>query len=58
MTTTYSSVLTLIWNGIWTGFGVELSFFILWVLWRVAHSRVARRVSSTHWIHVIHEYFD
>lgn len=51
------NVLHLIWTGIFMGFGYEISFFILWLAWRVVHSKAARRVSDDHWIHFIAEYF-
>ena len=53
----WNRVLQLVWAGIWTGFGVEGSFFVLWVVWKIAHSRIAHRVEDTHWWHVFSEYF-
>jgi len=55
-----SSLLTdvsYIWMGVLMGFGYEISFFVLWLFWRVTHSKVARRVGEDHWIHFLAEYF-
>jgi hypothetical protein len=52
------SVLGMIWQGIWTGIGVELTLFALWVSWKVAHSKYIKKLHSNHWLHVIGEYFD
>lgn len=51
-------IVSLVWNGLWTGFGVELSFFVLWVGWRALHRKVARKFDPDHFFHVIHEYFN
>lgn len=46
------------WQGLWQGIGVELSFFVLWVGWRIAHSKVMHKFGPDHLIHKIHNYFD
>jgi hypothetical protein len=53
----FRSVMRLIWAGLWQGFGVEISFLLLWLLWRLAHSRLAHRFDPNHWFHSIHSYF-
>jgi hypothetical protein len=52
------TILWLIWSGLWQGFGVELSFFVLWVGWRAVHRRVAHKFDPDHIFHSIHEYFN
>jgi hypothetical protein len=52
------NVFGLIWQGIWTGVGVELSLFTLWVLWKIMHSKYVVKLHPEHWLHVIGEYFE
>ena len=52
------SVLSLIWQGVWTGVGVELSLFTLWLLWRVTHLKYITKLDPEHWLHAIAEYFE
>lgn len=47
-----------LWYGIWTGFGVEISFGILWAASRLIHSKFARDLDPSHWLHAIHDYFE
>jgi hypothetical protein len=47
-----------IWYGFWTGLGLELQFFLLWVIWKFAHSKLAHRIAEGHWAHKIFEYFE
>ena len=51
-------ILKLVWNGLWQGFGVELSFLVLWVGWHFLHSKVAHKFDSEHWFHKLHDYFN
>jgi hypothetical protein len=51
------SALYFIWAGVLQGVGVEFSFFLLWMIWRVLHGRVAHRFHPEHFFHQIHEYF-
>jgi hypothetical protein len=50
-------ILRLVWAGLWQGFGVELSFFVLWVGWHFLHGKVAHKLDPEHWFHRIHDYF-
>lgn len=52
------SIFKLMWSGLWQGVGVEFSFFLLWVGWRVFHSKVAHKLDPEHFIHKIHDYFN
>jgi hypothetical protein len=52
------SIFSLIWQGIWTGIGVELTLFVLWVIWRAAHSKYISKLHPEHWLHAIGEYFE
>jgi hypothetical protein len=51
-------ILKLVWNGLWQGFGVELSFLVLWGGWHILHSKVAHRFAPEHWFHKLHDYFN
>lgn len=51
-------ILESMWTGMWQGIGVELSFFVAWVCWRVLHSKVAHKLDPDHFIHKIHNYFE
>jgi hypothetical protein len=51
------SILWYVWIGVWQGFGFELSFFVVWVGWRMLHSKVAHKLDPEHFFHKIHEYF-
>ena len=51
------SIVRLLWGGLWTGFGVEGSFFFLWLIWRFTHSKVVHKIEATHWFHILSEYF-
>ena len=51
-------ILDLIWQGVWTGVGVELSLFTLWIVWRVAHSKYIHKLDPEHWLHNLAEYFE
>lgn len=51
-------ILSLIWQGIWTGVGVELSLFTLWAVFKIAHSRYVAKLDPEHWLHTIAEYFE
>lgn len=53
-----SLVLHYVWYGIWTGVGFEISFGALWALNRLVHSKFAKDLDPSHWLHAIHEYFD
>lgn len=57
MTIFRSEFLRLVWTGFCQGIGFELSFFWLWVIWRIAHTRLAHKLESTHWFHKLSEYF-
>ncbi len=57
MRTFLSNIAPLIWSGIWQGFGVELSFIVLWGLWRTTHRKVAHKLDPEHWFHSISEYY-
>lgn len=50
-------VLRLVWVGLWQGFGVELSFFVLWIGWHFLHKRMAHKFDPEHFIHRVHSYF-
>ena len=47
-----------LWYGIWTGFGVEISFGLLWGVSRLLHSQFAKDLHPEHWVHQIIKYFD
>jgi hypothetical protein len=51
------SILSLVWSGLWQGFGVELSFLVLWATWHFLHSRVAHKIDPENFFHKIHNYF-
>lgn len=53
-----TSIFKDIWHGLWTGFGVELSFMVLWLVWKLAHSKIAHKIHADHWFHKIGEYID
>jgi hypothetical protein len=53
----HHNILDLIVAGFWQGVGVEFSFFMLWMGWRVLHSKVAHRLDPEHIVHKIHDYF-
>lgn len=48
----------LIYQGFWTGVGVEISVLALWVVWRVLHGKFGHRIHAEHWLHILGEYFD
>ena len=50
-------IFTLVWAGLWQGFGVELSFLVLWVGWHIIHRMVAHKFDPEHFFHTIHDYF-
>jgi hypothetical protein len=50
-------ILDLIWMGLWQGFGLEISFLLLWVCWHLLHRQVAHKLDPTNIFHVIHDYF-
>jgi len=52
-----AKIFTLVWSGLWQGFGVELSFLVLWVFWHFLHSRMAHKFDPEHLFHRIHDYF-
>jgi hypothetical protein len=52
------SILGWILAGFLQGLGVECSFFVLWVGWRVLHSNVAHKLDPEHFFHKIHSYFE
>lgn len=52
-----NNILRLVWSGLWQGFGVELSFFVLWVGWHFLHGKVAHKFDPEHFFHKIHDYF-
>jgi hypothetical protein len=49
-------VATGFWMGLGQGFGIELSFLVLWVVWHTFHGRVAHRLDPEHWLHRVHDY--
>lgn len=51
-------VLSTIWFGFWTGFGVELSVLLVYLVWKLTHSRIAHKLHADHWFHKVGEYFD
>lgn len=51
-------ILHLIWAGLWTGFGVEISFFLLWAAWHLVHPKVAHKIGEESFFHKIHKYFE
>lgn len=53
----WSRIGILVWQGLWTGFGVELSFFVLWVGWHFIHSKWVKPLDPSHWAHKLHDYF-
>lgn len=53
-----NKILQYIWAGLWMSFGAELSFFALWLAWRLLHSRIAHRLDPGHWFHKLTEYFE
>jgi len=50
-------IFDLVWAGLWTGFGVELSFFVLWIGWHFLHRKVAHKFDPEHFFHRVHDYF-
>ena len=51
------SVFRLIWNGIWQGIGLEVSFFLPWLGWHFLYKKTAHRFDPEHIFHIIHDYF-
>lgn len=51
-------ILQYIWQGLWNGVGVEVSFLALYILWRLVHGRVAHKLDAGHWLHEIARYFE
>ena len=51
------NVLKDIWHGFWQGIGVELSFFWIWVSWKVTHNRFIQKMEPGHWLHALADYF-
>jgi hypothetical protein len=51
------TILNLVWAGLWQGFGVELSFLVLWIGWHIIHRMVAHKLDPEHFFHTIHDYF-
>ena len=41
----------------WQGIGLEVSFFMLWVIWHGLHSRIAHKFDPEHLFHRVHDYF-
>ena len=51
------AILQLMIAGFWQGVGVEFSFFVLWIGWRILHRQLATKFDPEHFFHVIHDYF-
>ena len=51
-------ILDAIFQGFWMGLGAELSFFQLWLIWKLLHGKFARRLHPEHWLHEIAKYFE
>ena len=51
------AILQLMIAGFWQGVGVEFSFFVLWIGWRMLHRQLATKFDPEHFFHVIHDYF-
>ena len=51
-------IIRLIWQGLWMGFGMEISVFVLWVGWHAMHTQVAHKFDPEHFFHLIHKYFE
>ena len=45
-------------TGLFQGFGFEISFLFLWLVWKLAHSKLAHKISTDHWFHTVAEYFN
>jgi hypothetical protein len=52
------SILLLIWQGLWMGFGMEISVFIIWLGWIALHGKVAHKLEESSFFHRIHKYFE
>ena len=57
MTTFHSKFLDIVWFGFCQGIGVELSFFMLWVAYKVTHGKIAHKLHEEHWFKKLGEYF-
>ena len=44
--------------GFWLGLGAETSAFVLWIVWKFLHSKLAARLDPDHVFHRIAEYFE
>lgn len=44
--------------GLFQGFGFEGSFLVLYLIWRLAHSKLAHKIHADHWFHSIDKYFN
>jgi len=51
-------ILSAILQGFWMGLGAELSFFLLWLIWKLLHGKFAQGLHPEHWLHKLAEYFD
>ena len=49
-------IFTLIWAGIWQGFGLEVSFLMLWLGWHFIYSKFAHKIKPENIFHKIHDY--
>ena len=57
MKTFHSSFLPTVWFGFCQGIGVELSFFLLWVVYKVTHGKIGHKLGEEHWFKKLGEYF-
>jgi hypothetical protein len=53
----WHTVATGFWMGLGQGFGIELSFAVLWVGWHALHGKVAHKFDPEHLFHRVHDYF-
>jgi len=50
-------IVTGFWTGLGQGFGIELSFVMLWVAWHFLYDKTAHKFDPEHFFHRIHDYF-
>lgn len=53
----FRRIMNLVWVGLWTGFGVELSFLVPYVGWHFFYRKTAHKFDPEHIFHRIHDYF-
>ena len=45
------------WTGFWQGIGFAFWSLLLWIGWRILHSKVAHKLDPEHFFHELHDFF-